>query len=134
MTHHTPQIQPDMIALEPEFVGSLAPVAESDNAGDGQSDIPYARLPRYERLRVSGKADEADEVEGEGEGEADGGEEGKRGKQASRAEREKRKMRGKGKSMKRSAFTTSLKAEFFNPAYSIADTYASSGRTLLIRK
>ncbi|KAF9488792.1 BING4CT-domain-containing protein [Pleurotus eryngii] len=84
------KIQPDMIALDPEFVGSLA--LPSKLVTDTTS-TPFARLPRIQRLKVSGKADETEEVESEVEGD--------HGKKESREEREKRKMRGKGKSLKR---------------------------------
>lgn len=79
-----------MIALDPEFVGSLA--LPSKLTTDTTS-IPFARLPRIQRLKVSGKADETEEVESDVEGD--------HGKKESRKEREKRKMRGKGKSLKR---------------------------------
>jgi U3 small nucleolar RNA-associated protein 7 len=81
-----------MIALDPEFVGSLAPASKLT---DGATDIPYARLPRLDRLRVQGKADETEISDGfDEEGNANG-------KKEDREAREKRKMRGKGKSMKR---------------------------------
>ncbi len=97
------QIQPDMITLDPEFVGSLAPPTKLTTAVDDKSDIPYARLPRFERLKVSGKADETEEADGAGsdgsEGEhGDGDGEGKKGA-LSKAEKEKNKMRGKNKSL-----------------------------------
>lgn len=88
-----------MIALDPEFVGSLAPPSKLTT---GDTDIPFARLPRLDRLKVSGKADETEELS---DGEADAGETGAgaddSGKKHDREEREKRKMRGKGKSLKR---------------------------------
>ena len=77
----------------------MAPPPKLSTAVDGAHDIPYARLPRYERLRVSGKADETEEGD---EGDADGAEGEAGSKHAtSKAEKEKRKMRGKNKSMKR---------------------------------
>ena len=91
-----------MITLDPEFVGSLAPLSRVTEAGDdGRLNVPYARLPRYERLRVSGKVDEMEDIQ---EGEAQDGENGE--VDAANAERkteiqEKKRMRGKGKSMKR---------------------------------
>ncbi|KAI0056365.1 BING4CT-domain-containing protein [Artomyces pyxidatus] len=88
------KIQPDMIALDPEFIGSLAPPSKLTTGG---TDVPFARLPRLERLRVQGKADETEEAS-DHEGDAANGENGKK---ADREEREKRKMRGKGKSLKR---------------------------------
>ncbi|KAF8154880.1 WD40-repeat-containing domain protein [Crassisporium funariophilum] len=93
------KIQPDMIMLDPETIGTLAPPAKlTVTTFDGKPpvEIPYARLPRMERLRVSGKADETEEHSGE-EGDGEDG----NGKKGSTEEREKRKMRGKGKSLKR---------------------------------
>lgn len=89
-----------MIALDPEFIGSLAPPSKLTTTDDGKptSNIPFARLPRFDRLRVQGKADET-EVAGDDDGEDDA--DGDNGKKESREEREKRKMRGKGKSLKR---------------------------------
>ncbi|KAF9458559.1 BING4CT-domain-containing protein [Collybia nuda] len=92
------KIQPDMISLDPEFVGSLAPPSKLTTVttidGKPPVEIPFARLPRLERLKVSGKADET-EADNEDEGDDSNG------KKFSREEREKRKMRGKGKSLKR---------------------------------
>ncbi|KAI0051620.1 BING4CT-domain-containing protein [Auriscalpium vulgare] len=82
------KIQPDMITLDPEFVGSLAPESKLTT---GDTDVPFARLPRLNRLKVSGKADETEEVSDAED----------TGKTQDREEREKRKMRGKGKSLKR---------------------------------
>ncbi|PPQ72901.1 hypothetical protein CVT25_003889 [Psilocybe cyanescens] len=95
------KIQPDMITLDPEMVGNLAPVSKLTTEmttvnGKPRTDIPYARLPRIDRLRVSGKLDETEE---NGAGEGDG--EDAESKKHTKEEREKRKMRGKGKSMKR---------------------------------
>lgn len=83
-----------MIALDPEFVGSLAPPSKLTTAVNGTNNTPFARLPRLERLRVQGKADET-EIANES------GDEDPNGKKEDRETREKRKMRGKGKSMKR---------------------------------
>lgn len=89
-----------MITLDPEFIGSLAPPSKltTETTFDGKPavEIPYARLPRLERLKVSGKIDETEE---NGD---DGDRDDPDGKKMSREEREKRKMRGKGKSLKRS--------------------------------
>ncbi|KAE9384270.1 BING4CT-domain-containing protein [Gymnopus androsaceus JB14] len=96
------KIQPDMIALDSEFVGSLAPPSKLTTditGGSGSSratEIPFSRLPRAERLRVSGKADLTEEVYSDAES-LEGGSKRKE----DREEREKRKMRGKGKSLKR---------------------------------
>lgn len=91
-----------MIALDPEFVGSLAPPSKLTTVttidGKPPVEIPFARLPRLERLKVSGKADET-EVDNDDNGDGDDS-----GKKHSREEREKRKQRGKGKSLKRYYF------------------------------
>ena len=109
------KIQPDMIALDPDFVGSLAPEVVLSTAsgevgagagvagvGGRKGDIPFARLPRLERLRVQGKADETEEVSGdEGEGEGGEGGDGEEKKAARHEEKEKKKMRGRNKALKR---------------------------------
>ena len=90
-----------MIALDPDFVGSMALPTKLTTAVNDKHDIPFARLPRLERLRVEGKADETELDAGvDAEDDADGAED-RGGKKKSREEREKRKMRGKGKSLKR---------------------------------
>ncbi|KAI0827215.1 BING4CT-domain-containing protein [Trametes gibbosa] len=96
------KIQPDAITLDPSYIGSLAPPPKLSTAVDGAHDIPYARLPRYERLRVSGKADETEEGDGSraDANESEGGD-GTTGSSLSKAEKEKKKMRGKNKSLKR---------------------------------
>lgn len=69
--------------------------------GTGSSraaEIPFARLPRAERLRVSGKADLTEELHSDAES-ADGSDDTK--KKVDNEAQEKRKMRGKGKSLKR---------------------------------
>ncbi|CCL99893.1 uncharacterized protein FIBRA_01918 [Fibroporia radiculosa] len=91
------KIQPDMITLDPEFIGSLAPPPKLSTAVEGVHDVPFARLPRLERLRVQGKADETegdDPVDDEGD-------EARPSKKSSHEEKEKKKMRGKNKSLKR---------------------------------
>ncbi|KAI0079128.1 BING4CT-domain-containing protein [Panus rudis PR-1116 ss-1] len=95
------KIQPDAITLDPEFIGSLAPEPKLVTAvtEDKKGEIPFARLPRMERLRVAGKADLTEDVsdeEEEGDGEKKEGE----GKM-SKAEKEKKKMRGRNKTLKR---------------------------------
>ncbi|KAI0368542.1 BING4CT-domain-containing protein [Pilatotrama ljubarskyi] len=94
------KIQPDAITLDPSFIGSLAPPPKLSTAVEGSHDIPYARLPRYERLRVSGKADETEEADDDHAGGSDG-EDGQARRSLSKAEKEKKKMRGKNKSLKR---------------------------------
>lgn len=77
-------------------MGSLAPPTKLTTAVHEKHDVPFARLPRLERLRIEGKADDTELDAGvDADGEDD------RGKRTSKEEREKRKMRGKGKSMKR---------------------------------
>ncbi|KAH7923033.1 BING4CT-domain-containing protein [Leucogyrophana mollusca] len=95
------KIQPDMIALDPDFVGSLAPPLKLTTAVNDKVDIPFAHLPRLERLRLQGKADESEIMDGDDADGSGDGEDGSNGKKQSREEREKRKMRGKGKSLKR---------------------------------
>jgi U3 small nucleolar RNA-associated protein 7 len=89
-----------MITLDPEFVGSLAPPPKLTTAVDDKLDVPFARLPRLERLRVQGKADETEEGD-ETENAADGSDEERTSSRPSKAEKEKKKMRGKNKSLKR---------------------------------
>ncbi|KAI0767826.1 BING4CT-domain-containing protein [Fomes fomentarius] len=96
------KIQPDAIALDPDFVGSLAPPPKLTTAVDGSHDIPFARLPRHERLRVSGKADETEDRDEDGaEGEGEDGDGGRVKRTMTKAETEKKKMRGKNKALKR---------------------------------
>jgi U3 small nucleolar RNA-associated protein 7 len=112
------KIAPDMIALDPAFVGGLAPPPAP------APDVPFARLPRLERLRVQGKADEREE---DADGDAEMGDVMEEGNHApSRAEKEKHKMRGKGKSLKRSAPRPPLPSA---PAHARTGICASSGRT-----
>jgi len=81
------------------MVGNLAPPSKlTVTTFDGKPavEVPYARLPRIERLRVSGKIDETED-----NSEDEEGVNGEEGKKLSKEEREKRKTRGKGKSLKR---------------------------------
>jgi U3 small nucleolar RNA-associated protein 7 len=110
-----------MITLDPEFVGSLAPPSKLTTNIDGKTDIPFARLSRLERLRVQGKADETEDVEGE----EDGNEDDSNGKKLSKEEREKRKMRGKGKSMKRYTFGCT---HYLLPCSSLIGIYGNNAR------
>ena len=86
-----------MITLDSEMVGNLAPPSKlttgTTSEGKSAAAIPYARLPRMERLKISGKADTTEDNSGD-EREVDG-------KKESHEEREKRRMRGKGKSLSR---------------------------------
>ncbi|PBK71320.1 BING4CT-domain-containing protein [Armillaria solidipes] len=97
------KIQPDLITLDPEFVGSLAPPSKltTETTFDGKPsvEIPFTRLPRLERLRVQGKADETEVLSDDDE--ASGAEADPEAKARSKEEKEKRKMRGKNKSLKR---------------------------------
>ncbi|KIY63799.1 BING4CT-domain-containing protein [Cylindrobasidium torrendii FP15055 ss-10] len=86
------KIQPDAIMLDPEFVGTLAPPPSAAE----DSTIPFARLSRMDRLKVSGKIDDTEMNSSDEEAPQDA-----ESKAARKEEREKRKMRGKGKSMKR---------------------------------
>ncbi|KAJ4474470.1 BING4CT-domain-containing protein [Lentinula aciculospora] len=95
------KIQPDLITLDSELVGSLAAPSKltiGTTGGSGSSratEIPFSRLPRAERLRVSGKADLTEEVY------SDAGSANENDGKKTTEEREKKKMRGKGKSLKR---------------------------------
>ncbi|KZV62064.1 BING4CT-domain-containing protein [Peniophora sp. CONT] len=98
------KIQPDMIALDPEFIGGLASQPRVE------SDTPFARLPRLARLEVGGKADTT-EAHSDSDADMDGEEDGEGagpGKKLTKEEREKRKeekekkrMRGRNKTTKR---------------------------------
>jgi len=104
------KIQPDMITLDPDFVGSLAPPSKLTHASKTdcdakrkapiEGDVPFRKLPRLERLRVQGKADETETARDDEDNVDDTGELG-RGKKSVRVEKEKMKMRGKGKALKR---------------------------------
>jgi len=91
-----------MIALDPEFVGSLAPPSKLTTTptidGKPAVDIPFSRLPRLERLHVQGTADETEIADDD---DVENQDLDPNAKKQAREEREKRKMRGKGKSLKR---------------------------------
>lgn len=100
-----------MITLDPDFVGSLAPpskltyantVSASDKNGKQKASVEgvvsFRSLPRLERLRAQGKADETEIVQEQEEEEDDAN---PTGEKAKRVEKEKKKMRGKGKALKR---------------------------------
>lgn len=92
-----------MIALDPDFIGSLAPPSKLTTAVNDNHGIPFARLPRLERLRIQGKADET-EIDAAAEGIEDADEQegaNANGQKVSNQQREKKKMRGRGKSLKR---------------------------------
>ncbi|KAK7052348.1 WD-repeats-region domain-containing protein [Favolaschia claudopus] len=93
------KIQPDMITLDPELIGSMASEQKLSvtTTFDGKpprgAETPFARLPRIERLRVQGKADESEVV--------DPDDTAPDGRKLTKDEKEKKKMRGKNKSLKR---------------------------------
>ncbi|KAJ7176566.1 BING4CT-domain-containing protein [Mycena filopes] len=91
------KIQPDMITLDPELIGSLAPDPKLSTTTTFDRkpavETPFARLPRLERLRVQGKADETEVV--------DPDDTAPDGTKRTKEEKERKKMRGKGKSLKR---------------------------------
>lgn len=102
------KIQPDLITLDADFLGRVGEVKKevySDAA------VPFYKMPRIDRLRASGQADEGDDGIAPSDDEEMSGAEGavgapKRSQGAIRRERvkqekEKQKMRGKGKTMKR---------------------------------
>ena len=91
---HDTQVQPDMITLDPEFVGSLAPQTKLTTDVNGKADIPFPRLPRQHRLKLQGRADVTEEV-------SEDGADGEEGKASRKEEKEKKRMRGKNKAMKR---------------------------------
>ncbi|CAE6492073.1 unnamed protein product [Rhizoctonia solani] len=90
------ELQPDMITLDPEFVGQLA---EPGHVPFTTPELPFRQKPRLDRLRELGNADESPASDGE---EADGNahEGDEKGRQP-KEKKEKMKMRGKGKSLKR---------------------------------
>ncbi|CAE6473354.1 unnamed protein product [Rhizoctonia solani] len=89
-------LQPDMIMLDPEFVGELA---EPGHIPFATPELPFRQKPRLDRLRELGKADEspASDEEETGDVNVDGSD--KKGGRSK--EKEKMKMRGKGKSLNR---------------------------------
>ena len=109
-----------MITLDPEFVGSLAPAPKLTTAVDDKNETPYARLPRLERLRVSGKADETEEAEEVAAG--DDRDDESAPSKLTKAEKEKKKMRGKNKSLKRCVRRGSPRGLILNVAQLPAQT------------
>lgn len=114
-----------MITLDPEFVGSLAPEPKLTSAVNEIVNIPYARLPRMERLRVSGKADETEADDADQEDDADGD----NSRRLTKEEKIKKKMRGKNKTLKRCA-PHSIRVSISN-AERMIDIYANSVKMLL---
>jgi len=64
-----------------------------------QGELPFRALPRFERLKVQGKADETEMPQSDEEEAVEG--EGEETKKERKEQREKMKMRGKGKTLKR---------------------------------
>ncbi|CCO28181.1 putative U3 small nucleolar RNA-associated protein 7 Short=U3 snoRNA-associated protein 7 [Rhizoctonia solani AG-1 IB] len=90
------KLQPDMITLDPEFIGQLA---EPGHVPFATPELPFRQKPRLDRLRDLGKADESPASDGE---EVDNASISDGDKQSGRPKtEEKMKMRGKGKSLKR---------------------------------
>ena len=85
-----------MIALDPEFIGSMAPPTKLTTDVNGKPDIPFARLPRQHRLKLQGRADEIEEAS-----EEEVENEGEEGNASRKEEKEKKRMRGRNKAMKR---------------------------------
>lgn len=103
------KIAPDLITLDPEYIGGVAEPSKIAANDEGLPLEAYRKLPRFAKLHVSGQADTTeihdpldDNVDGE-----ESGEEGYKGLnvkevQQKREERKKRmRMRGKDKSIKR---------------------------------
>lgn len=114
------KLAPDTIVLDPEIIGGVASGAQRGLGTEGVAEV-YRKLPRLERLRVSGKADESEvidpldaKVDEEVSGEGFSGLSEKE-KKAKREEVKKRmKMRGKDKSMAR--FLKKKRANVVDPA------------------
>jgi hypothetical protein len=113
------QIQPDLITLSDEYVGTLAPqvsVLPEDDDADGSVKIKngvvssFSTLSRIDRLKATGRADttemdvdDKEEVEdGSSDDEIAGKDVGDEvEKDSNRKTKEKMKQRGKSKSLKR---------------------------------
>ncbi|KAI9441184.1 BING4CT-domain-containing protein [Lactarius indigo] len=93
------KIQPDMIALDPEFLGKLVTPGKMTEGVDPDT-LPFGRRPRLERLRIQGKADVTEDVS-EADVTTNDPPDAAVAREHDHAERERRKMRGKGKSLKR---------------------------------
>ncbi|KAH7102845.1 WD40 repeat-like protein [Auriculariales sp. MPI-PUGE-AT-0066] len=100
------KIPTDMIALDPEFVGSLAAQPkETESDARGRLQAPFLTLPRMERLKVSGKVDaseepvEDDEDANEKVEDREGGDE--ESGPVKRVEKVRRKARGRETALKR---------------------------------
>ena len=102
------QISPELITVNGPAPGALAPPKKATlPGGEGKvADMPFARLPRIDRLRVSGKYDATEEPESDEDVDLDEvGEDGETDEMKAKRERMKekvvKKMRGKNKAMKR---------------------------------
>lgn len=91
-----------MITLDPDMIGSLAPPPTSLSSVDATlngkkgSEVPFSRLTRYERLKVSGKLDESDvgaDTHGDDDGDADADGDENRDKKKDRRTRKEKNAR-----------------------------------------
>jgi U3 small nucleolar RNA-associated protein 7 len=90
------QIQPDLITVSSEFLGTVERPATGFAAESALSTTPFARLPRLERLKATGAADTSEPLE-----EAVAPDIEEEDTKDTKVEKAKMKMRGKNKSMKR---------------------------------
>ena len=102
------KISPELITVNGPLPGSLVPPKKATlPGGEGKvADMPYARLPRIDRLRVSGTYDATEEPESDEDVNLDAeGDENESTEMKAKRERLKekivKKMRGKNKAMKR---------------------------------
>lgn len=113
------KLAPDTIVLDPEIIGGVAEGAQHGLSKEGVAGV-YRKLPRLERLRVSGKADESEVVDpldakvDEESGEGFNGLTEKERKTKREEAKERIRMRGKDKSMKR--FLKKKRANVLDPA------------------
>lgn len=114
------KLAPDTIVLDPEIIGGVADGVQRGLGTEGVAEV-YRKLPRLERLRVSGKADESEVVDPlDGKVDEEVSREGFDGlsekeKKAKREEvKERMRMRGKHKSMAR--FLKKKRANILDPA------------------
>ncbi|KAF5346511.1 hypothetical protein D9756_010056 [Leucocoprinus leucothites] len=105
------KIQTDVITLDPEFIGLPEPSKLVTSDRKPATDMPFARLPRFDRLRVSGNVDTSEDLHSSSSSDDDdddgdkriaegGGETDEEKKAKLREERETKRMRGKNKSVK----------------------------------
>ena len=114
------KLAPDTIVLDPEIIGGIAEGPRPGLGTEGVAEV-YRKLPRLERLRVSGKADESEVVDPldakldeEESGEGLNGLSEKEKKVQREERKERMRMRGKNKSMKR--FLKRKRANVLDPA------------------